>query len=131
MTIEIFKFGDPEPIHDDLSFLMESFLESSQDYYVPPIDLKGLAKIGRANATHQRCIVFKVNQMSIVYNQGLLSLRDHRRACQQHRGDDWEGARRHGWRLMPTRRLPLARSVVIETPHCPAPVIAPVERRPR
>lgn len=82
MTIEIFKFGDPEPIHEDTSFLMESFLESSQEYYVPPLDLKGLAKIGRANATHQRCIVFKVNQMSIVYNQGLLSLRDHRRACQ-------------------------------------------------
>lgn len=77
----IFEFSDPEPINS-WQDMLSVFYNSSSDYYMPPIDPKGLDKISRANATHRRCINFKVSQMAIIFVEtGIMSLRDFRRCA--------------------------------------------------
>jgi len=78
-----FSFGEPEPIMgNNLASLLGVFHDPYNDVYTPPIDMAGLDTLTRANATHRRCINFKVTQMLIVWTQnGLISPRDMLRAC--------------------------------------------------
>lgn len=58
----VFAFGDPEPVLSStyLDYL-GTFLDISGDYYHPPIDLNGLARLTRANAYHGSILHFKKN----------------------------------------------------------------------
>ena len=80
-----FSFGEPEPVNSlDVSEILGVFYDDTSKYYNPPILLKGLDKMGRANAIHRRCINFKVNQMSICFKNGPVSIRDFRRLALDH-----------------------------------------------
>lgn len=75
-----YAFGDPEPISNWQDMATVHF-DPFRDVYTPPLLPSGLDKLKRSNAVHGRCINFKTGQMAIVFvNNGLLSLRDFRRA---------------------------------------------------
>lgn len=81
--MHLFTFGDPEPIGAQ-NFLdsLGIFFNDHLNFYTPPVDMHGLDTISRANATHRRCINFKVTQMAITFVQnGVMTLRDFRRAA--------------------------------------------------
>lgn len=80
-----FSFGEPEPVNSlDISEILGVFYDDQCEYYTPPVLPKGLDKMGRANAIHRRCINFKVNQMSICFESGPVSIRDFRRLALDH-----------------------------------------------
>jgi len=68
-----FSFGDPEPILDSpmVSYL-GVYLDTKGDYYQPPIDLMGLAKLMGANAYHGPILHFKKNMVLKWYVQSAL-----------------------------------------------------------
>lgn len=75
-----FAWGEPEPISTaSMADILGVFFDDHHDYYQPPISPKGLAKLSKENATHRRCINFKVNQMVRGYKQGPVSKRDFKR----------------------------------------------------
>lgn len=76
-----FTFGDPEPVVNGLQDVLAAFYSDTLNYYEPPISRVGLASLAKSNATHGRCLNFKVQQMSLVYKQGPLSARDFRRSA--------------------------------------------------
>lgn len=61
----VFAFGDPEPVLGAtyLDYL-GTFLDISGDYYRPPVDLDGLARLLGANAYHGPILHFKKNQVA-------------------------------------------------------------------
>jgi PBSX family phage portal protein len=78
-----FSYDVAEPVGgQSISSLLGLFYDPFNEFYTPPLDMAGLDTLTRANGTHRRCINFKVNQMAISWkNNGLLSLRDMRRAA--------------------------------------------------
>ncbi|WP_176013045.1 phage portal protein [Victivallis sp. Marseille-Q1083] len=72
-----FTFGEPEPVHGEriLDYL-GVFPTPCGEYYVPPIDLWGLAKMRSANGQHGSCIVFRRNQTAKTYISGPLPVAD-------------------------------------------------------
>lgn len=76
-----FTFGDPEPIINGVQDLLQAWYSEPLKYYEPPLSRPGLAKLANANATHKRCLNFKVQQMALVYKSGPLSAMDFRRAA--------------------------------------------------
>jgi len=59
-----FSFGDPEPILDtSMVSYLGVYLDTMGDYYQPPIDLTGLAKLMGANAYHGPILHFKKNMV--------------------------------------------------------------------
>ncbi len=59
-----FSFGDPEPIlSNNLSPLLTSFVSAGGQYYTPPVDLAGLARLMRANPYHGPILYFKRNMI--------------------------------------------------------------------
>jgi PBSX family phage portal protein len=83
MTADVsFTFGEPELVTSLLDAL-GIFYDDFQSYYTPPISMKGLDTLSRANATHRRCINFKTNQAAISFvDTGVMSLRGFRRSFQ-------------------------------------------------
>ena len=81
MSDHYFTFGDPEPVVNGLQDLLQAFYSDTLDYYEPPLSRAGLAQLANANATHKRCLNFKVQQMALVYKRGPLSAMDFRRAA--------------------------------------------------
>ena len=61
-----FDFGDPEPIINGIQDLLQAWYSEPLKYYEPPLSRPGLAKLANANATHKRCLNFKVQQMALV-----------------------------------------------------------------
>ena len=78
-----FTFGEPEPLRNGWRDMVRVSYDPFTDTITPPLLPAGLDMLTRANATHRRCINFKAGQMAIVFvKNGLISLRDFRRACQ-------------------------------------------------
>lgn len=60
----MFSFGDPEPILNSTSVnYLGVFMDIGGDYYQPPIELTGLAKLMGANAYHGPILHFKKNMV--------------------------------------------------------------------
>ena len=59
-----FTFGDPEPVLDSrrVSYL-GIYLDTEGDYYRPPVDMVGLARLMGANAYHGPILHFKKNMI--------------------------------------------------------------------
>ena len=63
-TPYVFTFGDPEPILDSTMLdYLGVYLDLFGDYYRPPVDLFGLAKLEGANAYHGPIMRFKKNMV--------------------------------------------------------------------
>jgi PBSX family phage portal protein len=59
-----FTFGDPEPVLDGVIYdYLGTWLLDNGRYYDPPVPLKGLARLLRANAYHGPAIEFKTQQI--------------------------------------------------------------------
>jgi len=59
-----FSFGDPETVmSNNLADYLGTFLDVGGEYYRPPVDLEGLAKLINANAYHGPIIHFKRNMV--------------------------------------------------------------------
>ena len=76
-----FSFGDPEPVRSEriLDYL-GVFMETGGEYYIPPVQFSGLARMRRANCQHGSCIVERRNLAANAYRGGALSLQDFRAA---------------------------------------------------
>lgn len=60
----MFSFGDPEPVLDGVIYdYLGTWLMDNGRYYDPPVPLKGLARLLRANAYHGPAIEFKTQQI--------------------------------------------------------------------
>ncbi len=61
-SVSAFSFGEPEPVLDGyLNDYMAQGLIDNGEYYQPPVSLKGLARLLRANAYHGPILEFKTN----------------------------------------------------------------------
>lgn len=59
-----FSFGDPEPVLTNrMTDYLGTFLDIGGDYYRPPVDLNGLARLMNANAYHGPILHFKKNMI--------------------------------------------------------------------
>lgn len=68
MQIGNFTFGDPEPINGRQQIWGPGSIFTDFDgYYEPPVPMPVLDNLSRANATHNRCINFKRNQVNICF----------------------------------------------------------------
>jgi PBSX family phage portal protein len=80
-NVEVFSFGDPEPVLDKreiLGYLESPFLDK---YYSPPISLEGLAKSFLSNAHHASALYVKRNIMVGMFKPNpYLSRKDFKRA---------------------------------------------------
>jgi PBSX family phage portal protein len=78
-----FAFGDPEPIlTNNLTDYLGIFMDSSGEYYRPPVDLSGLANLMSANAYHGPILHFKKNMLAKWFTPSLmLSSLDFKRAA--------------------------------------------------
>src|SRR3546814_6268096 len=63
-AIEVFSFGDPEPVLSRATMLDMLECWHNQRWYEPPIQLDGLARAFRASPYHSRAIILKRNIMS-------------------------------------------------------------------
>ncbi|MGZ4994099.1 MAG: phage portal protein [Methylobacter sp.] len=60
----VFSFGDPEPVLTNrMTDYLGTFLDMGGDYYRPPVDLNGLARLMNANAYHGPILHFKKNMI--------------------------------------------------------------------
>ena len=60
----VFSFGDPEPVlANRMTDYLGAFLDMGGDYYRPPVDLNGLARLMNANAYHGPILHFKKNMI--------------------------------------------------------------------
>lgn len=60
----VFSFGDPESVMgNNIADYLGTFLDVGGEYYRPPVDLEGLAKLMNANAYHGPIIHFKKNMV--------------------------------------------------------------------
>lgn len=60
----VFSFGDPEPVLTNrMTDYLGTFLDIAGDYYRPPVDLNGLARLMNANAYHGPILHFKKNMI--------------------------------------------------------------------
>jgi len=77
----VFSFGDPEPIRRErvLDYL-GVFPCATGEYYLPPIDLWGLATMRRANGHHGSCVIFRRNMAARAYVSGPLPVAELRSA---------------------------------------------------
>ena len=63
-TVQMFTFGDPEPIlGNSLYDYIGTFINLSGSYYNPPVSMTGLAKLMGANAYHGTILHFKKNMI--------------------------------------------------------------------
>jgi PBSX family phage portal protein len=78
-----FEWGAPEPLTESNRLdLLNVFFDPNAKHYTPPILPSGLDTLTRANATHRRCINFKVNQMAICFKPSkAIPLLDFKRAA--------------------------------------------------
>jgi hypothetical protein len=54
----VFTFGDPEPVlRDNLIDYLGVFQDLTGPFYVPPVDLRGLSRLRRANPHHDFDVV--------------------------------------------------------------------------
>lgn len=77
--VEVFSFGDPEPVLNgrQISSLFQSWHNGR--YYEPPVDFEGLSKARHANSFHESAMMVKVNVLSSCYKgHKLLSRREFR-----------------------------------------------------
>lgn len=73
----VFSFGDPEQVlATNIADYCGIFAPIQGDYYEPPVNQKGLAKIRHANAYHPTCINFKANQVTRYFIENKLLSRD-------------------------------------------------------
>lgn len=74
----VFSFGDPEPVlSNQLTDYLGVFATDDGKYYTPPVSLKGLAKVTRANAHHGACLYFKRNLLLTLFKPSpALGIRD-------------------------------------------------------
>ncbi len=57
----LFSFGDPESVVGNALDELGSFEDDSQGFYEPPIEKEGIAKLLRANGTHESMANLKTN----------------------------------------------------------------------
>lgn len=61
-------FGDPEPVQKAaLTDYLGTFTEPFGRYYLPPVQLSGLAAMRGANAHHGSCVIFRRNMLANAY----------------------------------------------------------------
>src|SRR3546814_5707905 len=63
-AIEVFSFGDPEPVLSRATMLDMLECWHNQRWYEPPIPLDGLARAFRASPHHSSAIILKRNMLS-------------------------------------------------------------------
>ena len=68
-TVSSFSFGEPEVAYDNLLDNLGCFFNAMNNYYEPPVDLKGLSTVRHANAHHGSAIAFKRNQLATRFVQ--------------------------------------------------------------
>lgn len=60
--VEVFSFGDPEPVLDGLmGESLGSALVDNGQWYLPPVSWQGLARLLRSNPFHGSILEFKIN----------------------------------------------------------------------
>lgn len=63
-AMEMFSFGDPEPVNNIRDFFYQGLWLSADQWYEPPIPLSILAKTYRATAHHGSALQFKRNLLA-------------------------------------------------------------------
>lgn len=65
-----FSFGEPEQVlGGDIGDYLGLFIDPLQDYYTPPVSLKGLAKISRISPHHGTIPYYKRNRLCQFFNE--------------------------------------------------------------
>ncbi|UDQ97944.1 phage portal protein [Lentisphaerota bacterium WC36G] len=63
-TVDL-SFGDPVQVHkSNFTDYLNVVTDVNGKYYLPPVDLRGLSKMNRANGHHGSCIYFRRNMLS-------------------------------------------------------------------
>lgn len=112
-----FSFGDPEAVlNKNVTDYLGVTLSSNEQYYTPPVSLKGLAKLRHANAHHLTALQFKRNVIVKWFRDSyVLRKSDFKKAVYEHLvfGQSYYKVIRNGFgriqRLVPLPGIPMRR----------------------